>query len=186
MGHLMELTLKDVYQLLITTCRYAYTRNNHLVPSTTFAQVLGLVKKMRFYDLDYAIHTAKQLCEECISLQIITNFEDGIDDEFQNLKESRKFVLDLLNFIGPDYKPYNYDLFLANLEKDKLPRYAFYDESENLLKADVSEEHWLEELCKLAGAQDTDLTYRKEPVSEKLIKITVLEPKETVIYRKTY
>lgn len=185
MGSLMNLTLKDVYQLLITTCRYAYTRNNHLVPATTFEQVLGLVKKMNFYDSDYAIYTAKQLCEECISLQINTNFENGIDDEFQNLKESRKFVLNLLDFIGSDYKPYNYDLFLANLEKDKLPRYAFYDEFENVLKADVSEEHWLDELCKLAGAQDTTLKYRKEPVSKNLIKFTILEPKETVIYRKT-
>jgi len=129
----LDLSLKDVYQLLIGEMRYGYTRNNHLMPSCGYDKAYDILPRFLEVDKEYALHTAKQLCDECISDQIVGHFYNGIDDEFGNLVEARKFVRWLLNFVmtnsdGEDWFPYNYDMFVNNLAKDDEPRYLVYEE----------------------------------------------------------
>ena len=88
----MNVSLKNVYQLLISEMRYGYRRNNHLMPSCGYDKVKTLVPQMYEVDKEYAIYTMKQLCEECISDQLTANFYDG---ETMNLE----IVLKLLNLL---------------------------------------------------------------------------------------
>ena len=123
----VKIKLKDLYQLLISTARYAYTRNNHLMPSSFYEQAKRLLVEMKDADPEWAVNTAKQLCDECISDEIQNHFYDGIDDEYNNLYDSREFVKWLLDFIANGtWKPYNYSNFEANLKKDDEPRYNIY------------------------------------------------------------
>lgn len=123
----VKIKLKDLYQLLISTARYAYTRNNHLMPGSFYEQAKRLLVEMKDADPEWAINTAKQLCDECISDEIQNHFYEGIDDEYNNLQDSRKFVKWLLDFIdNNNWKPYNYADFEANLKKDDEPRYNIY------------------------------------------------------------
>lgn len=123
----VKIKLKDLYQLLIATARYAYTRNNHLMPGSFYEQAKRLLVEMKDADPEWAINTAKQLCDECISDEIQNHFYEGIDDEYNNLQDSRKFVKWLLDFIdNNNWKPYNYADFEANLKKDDEPRYNIY------------------------------------------------------------
>ena len=123
----VEIKLKDLYQLLISTARYAYTRNNHLMPGSFYEQAKRLLVKMKEADPEWGVNTAKQLCDECISDEIHNHFYDRIDDEYNNLHDSRDFVKWLLNFIANGtWKPYNYADFEANLKKDDEPRYNIY------------------------------------------------------------
>ena len=133
----LELDLKDVYQLLIAECRYGYGRNNHLMPDGAYEKVKRIVPQMYEVDKEYAVYTLKQICEECISDQLTWNFYDGEDDEFGNRKEAIKFVNWCLQWIhthetdkrydGSAWFPYNYDNFVANIDKDKEPRYLIYE-----------------------------------------------------------
>ena len=123
----VKIKLKDLYQLLISTARYAYTRNNHLMPGSFYEQAKRLLVEMKDADSEWAINTAKQLCDECISDEIQNHFYDGIDDEYNNLLDSREFVKWLSDFIANGaWKPYNYTDFEANLKKDDEPRYNIY------------------------------------------------------------
>ena len=123
----VKIKLKDLYQLLISTARYAYTRNNHLMPGSFYEQAKRLLVEMKDADPEWAINTAKQLCDECISDEIQNHFYEGIDDEYNNLQDSRKFVKWLLDFIdNNNWKPYNYADFEANLKKDDEHRYNIY------------------------------------------------------------
>ena len=123
----VKIKLKDLYQLLIATARYAYTRNNHLMPGSFYEQAKRLLVEMKDAEPEWAINTAKQLCDECISDEIQNHFYEGIDDEYNNLQDSRKFVKWLLDFIdNNNWKPYNYADFEANLKKDDEPRYNIY------------------------------------------------------------
>ena len=133
----MKLPLKDVYQLLISEMRYGYKRNNHLMPSCGYDKVKTFVPQMYKVDKEYAVYTMKQLCEECISDQLMMNFYDGEDDEHGNRAEAIKFVKWSMQWIhqhetdkrydGSTWLPYNYDLFLDNLAKDDEPRYLVYE-----------------------------------------------------------
>ena len=133
----LELDLRDVYQLLIAECRYGYTRNNHLMPGGAYDKVKRIVPQMYEVDKDFAVHTIKQLCEECISDQLMMNFYDGEDDEHGNRAEAIEFVKWSLSWIhehetdsryeGSAWFPYNHDLFLDNLAKDNEPRYLVYE-----------------------------------------------------------
>lgn len=133
----LSLNLKDVYQMLIAECRYGYGRNNHLMPDGAYDKVKRIVPQMYEVDNDYAIYTLKQICEECISDQLIWNFFDGEDDEHGNRKDAINFVNWCLQWIhthetdkryeGSVWFPYNYDGFTANLDKDKEPRYLIYE-----------------------------------------------------------
>ena len=129
----MNVSLKNVYQLLISEMRYGYRRNNHLMPSCGYDKVKTLVPQMYEVDKEYAVYTMKQLCEECISDQLAANFYDGEDDEFGNRAEAIKFINWSIQWINQhennsnNWLPYNHDLFVANLAKDDEPRYLVYE-----------------------------------------------------------
>ena len=130
---MMNVSLKNVYQLLISEMRYGYRRNNHLMPSCGYDKVKTLVPQMCEVDKEYAIYTMKQLCEECISDQLSANFYDGEDDEYGNRAEAIEFVKWSMQWINQhennsnNWLPYNHDLFVANLAKDDEPRYLVYE-----------------------------------------------------------
>ena len=134
---MMNVSLKNVYQLLISEMRYGYRRNNHLMPSCGYDKVKTMVPQMYEIDKEYAVYTMKQLCEECISDQLSANFYDGEDDEYGNRAEAIEFVKWSLQWINQheaehghksgDWLPYNHDLFEANLAKDNEPRYLVYE-----------------------------------------------------------
>lgn len=128
----MNIELKDLYQLLIAECRYGYTRNNHLMPEGAYDHVKQYLPLMIEEDKDFAIHTAQQLCEECISEEL-SQFEDGIDDENNSRQEAFKFIEWLLMFIDAHddsvikWNPYNYDIYLRNKSLDDEPLYNIYE-----------------------------------------------------------
>lgn len=127
----IKLNLKDVYQLLITECRYGYSRMNHLMPSDAYEKVRRLLPEMQAVDSNYAINTAQQICSECISMNLVTHFYDGIDDEFGSRAEAIQFISWLLEFINCDsssnWTPYNYDQYLDNLKHDNDKIYNVYE-----------------------------------------------------------
>lgn len=189
----INVNVHDLYQLLIGNLRYAYTRNNHLMPSSAFDQTLRILKDMMQSYPKGAVMTAKQICEECISLQIMNNFSNGVEDEYYNLKASRKFVNDLLDLIHISsdenalWYPYNYDLFLKNLELDDSPRYRFYNSKNKIIADKVSENDWLNTLCKLAKKGSYVVSYRREKLGDNKVKFTILkddDSEDKIIYRE--
>ena len=88
----MKVPLKDIYQLLTAECRYGYTRNNHLMPSGAYDRVKEYLPKMYEIDGDFALSTARQLCEEAISDELLAHFRDGVDDQHGNMIETVQFV----------------------------------------------------------------------------------------------
>ena len=158
----VKIKLKDLYQLLIATARYAYTRNNHLMPGSFYEQAKRLLVEMKDAEPEWAINTAKQLCDECISDEIQNHFYEGIDDEYNNLQDSRKFVKWLLDFIdNNNWKPYNYADFEANLKKDDEPRYNIY---------------------KVEGKKEIKIT--DTPASQNNFKDILFKDYLTIVYRK--
>lgn len=120
---------KDLYQFLIAECRYGYSRNNHLMPSGSYRHVWIYLDKLEKVDHSWAMHTAGQLCEECISDNLNMHFWDGIDDEFGNRQEALEFIEKLLEYIhkyDETWLPYNYASYTDNLAKDNEPRYNIY------------------------------------------------------------
>lgn len=158
----VKIKLKDLYQLLISTARYSYRRNNHLMPSSFYDQAQRLLVKMKEVDSEWAVRTAKQLCEECISEEIQNHFYDGIDDDCNNLQDSRSFIKWLLAFIADDtWKPYNYADFKENLKKDDEPRYNIY---------------------KVEGEKEIKIT--DTPASQNNFKDILFKDYLTIVYRK--
>lgn len=132
----VKVNLKDLYQFLISECRYGYTRNNHLMPDDAYDHIKEYLPKIAKKDKDYAIYVAKQLCEECISDQLVARFYDGEDDEFGNRKKAIDFINWCLDYINADidyverekcWQPYNFNLFKENCDKDFEPRYKIYE-----------------------------------------------------------
>lgn len=126
----IEVSLKHLYWYLIETCRYGYTRNNHLMPSGAFDTCREFLPKIAEADSEYAVYIAKQLCEECISDELVTHFYDGIDDEHHTRAEAIKFIeycLDFIHETDSSYKPYNYELYLENLKRDDDKIYDIYE-----------------------------------------------------------
>ena len=123
----IEIETIDLYRFLIGECRYGYTRNNHLMPSFAFDECKKYLPRLLEVDRELAIHTAKQLCDECISHQLVRYFYDGIDDEHGNRTDSINFIEWLLSWINTNgdekFKPYNYDAFLMNKALDDMPIY---------------------------------------------------------------
>lgn len=131
----------DMYQLLIAECRYGYGRNNHLMPWGAYNHVKTYLPLMYKKDPEFALHTACQLCEECISEQLTGNFFDGLDDENENRKQAIEFIKYLLDWIheqGKQYSalkseyyehfyPYNYDLYKVNLQKEEELKYRVFE-----------------------------------------------------------
>lgn len=144
----IKISAIDLYRLLIGECRYGYSRNNHLMPSSAYSEVKKFLQLMLEADPDTALRTAQQLCDECISDQIAMHFPEGLDDEFGNRKEAIEFVKYLLDFVHVNgcesYKPYNYNLFEDNLKKEADLKYTIFeaknfdfdDFNADILKAD--------------------------------------------------
>ena len=132
----MDIELRDVGQLLLFECRYGYTRNNHLMPTEAYDKVKKYIPEMCRIDRDYTLHTLQQICEECISLNLLTNFYDGYDDEFGNRQRSIDFVKWCLEYIKnngqQDYVPYNFDGFKEVLEQENKPKYLVYEVSNDI------------------------------------------------------
>lgn len=127
----VKVKVGDLYQFLISECRYGYTRNNHLMPWSAFNKVKDYIDRMYKVDKDRAIDTLKQICEECISDEINSKFYDGEDDEFGNRYEAINFVYWCINYINDkidvEWVPYNYNVFISNITLDDEPRYMIID-----------------------------------------------------------
>lgn len=118
----------DLYRLLVSELRYAYTWNNWRQPSGSYDDVRRLLPHFLEADADFALSTAKQLCEECISEYLALHFFDGLDDENGNRALAVDFIEWLLKFVHENgdkaYIPYNIDLYRWNIEKHSKLRYA--------------------------------------------------------------
>lgn len=128
---MVEIKPKDLYQFLLTECRYGYTRNNHLMPDGAYRHVEEYLPELLKADKEMAINTAKQLVEECISMELV-QFADGIDDDHGNRASALKFIEEMLQFVykhagSSNWKPYNYDSYLENKALDDKPRYDVYE-----------------------------------------------------------
>lgn len=127
---MVEIKPKDLYQFLLTECRYGYTRNNHLMPDGAYRHVEEYLPELLKADKEIAVNTAKQLVEECISMELC-KFADGIDDESGNRKSAIDFIKRMLELLvnngQSDWRPYNYDLLVKNVQLDDEPRYDVYE-----------------------------------------------------------
>lgn len=191
-----------LYRLLIGNMRYAYTRNNHLMPSTAYEEAKELLGKLIKADPQIGMSTAKQLLEECISDEIVGVFYDGLEDRNGNLKESLAFVDYLKDFIkkhGDDsYLPWNQNMLDNVLNKHKSLRYDLVMMEGNDLMADLFTESMLEEslseddayneLFNLLGTQaftssgTRGITTRMDKVCGKYFKILTPEEHKGEIY----
>lgn len=110
----------DLYQLLVTECRYGYTRNNHLMPRCAYDHIKAYLPLICKEDNELGISTATQLMEECISNQLCRNYDSGLDDEFGNRKEALDFIQYLKDWLaerGVTNMPYNYTRCLDNIKR---------------------------------------------------------------------
>ena len=128
---MVEIKSKDLYQFLLTDCRYGYTRNNHLMPDGAYRHVHEYLPELLKADKEMAISTAKQLCEECISMELV-QFSDGIDDSRGNRTGALQFISEMIKFVTENsddkhWKPFNYDSYEANSDLDDKPRYDIYE-----------------------------------------------------------
>lgn len=118
----IEVDVKTMYQLLVESLRYGYTRNNHLVPDGCYDTVKKYIPVMESVDPEFTIYTVEQLCEECISDNLVRNFYSGEDDEFYNRESGIKFINWCIEFVhkyNSDWKPYNYNQYVENLQHDE-------------------------------------------------------------------
>ena len=121
----------DLCRMLIESCRYGYARNNHLMPWGAFQQCRKYVGKLGKASLEWASHTVRQLCEECISA-MCSNFPNGYDvDSFGmcNRSEYVEFIEWCLSWLTERGQggPYNVDSYLENLALDDERVYVAYD-----------------------------------------------------------
>ena len=150
----MNIDVRDLYQLLIAECRYGYTRNNHLMPDGAYDHVKKYLPIMLKEDQEFAIHTAKQLCEECISEQLCAHFDDGFDDENGSRHSAFKFIGWLLKFVNNDgdtseqvvgatsedyWIPYNFKNFSDNITLDDEPLYNIYEDDYSKVMIELKE-----------------------------------------------
>ena len=118
----VQVGLKDMYQMLIESCRYGYTRNNHLMPWGSFQHVRSYLPKLIKKDREWGLHTASQLCDEAISA-LAGAYPNGYDIDFWggcNMHEYREFIDWLLGILRENgYKmPYNLDQYQWQLRQD--------------------------------------------------------------------
>lgn len=155
----VQVDIGDLYRLLIGEMRYAYSRNNHLMPSGGYDEVKKYLDRMVEVEPSTALHTASQICDECISDQITRNFWSGLDDINDNRKEAVEFVTYLMNWIHEKaetykdsqgvlqylyYRPYNYNQFEANVERAEALRYNL---TINFNNKTIKEENLKEDDC---------------------------------------
>lgn len=168
----IKIDIKDLYQFLIAECRYGYKRNNHLMPDGAYDHAKKYLPLMLEEDKDFAINTAKQLCEECVSDQLAVHFYDGKDDDFENRKSAIEFIEKLLEFVhtndDPAWVPCSYDLFVNNKSIDDTPKYHIYRITttcyERVTDNLISKNEISEQLFKLIN--DDEVTFKKYKVKE--------------------
>ena len=117
----VSIGVKDAYQMLISELRYGYTRNNHLMPWGAYDHVKVYLPVMEAVDQDWALKTAQQAAEECISDELSIRLRD--EDQHGNRKMAVEFVGYLVDWIckrenGHRYMPYNYDHFVSMIGED--------------------------------------------------------------------
>jgi len=186
----VEITAKDLYQFLIVECRYGYARNNHLMPGGAYDHVKKYLPLLLNTDSDWAIDTARQLCEECIGHQLTLWNEPDDDDKYNNRHEALEFVEYLLDFIHSnstyfDWTPFNYSIYVKNKGFDDQPIYNIYEINyETIIADDVSKIRPLKQVNnELLSRNDLpeffanniikkkEYSYRKYKVGNKLVYI---------------
>lgn len=123
---MVKVDTKDLYQMLIAECRYGYFRNNHLMPDGAYDHVSTYLDKIYEDDETFGISTAKQLLEECISDQLVRNFDDGLDDESNNRATAIGFIIYLKQWLkahNANDIAYNEAQYLDNVAKANALRY---------------------------------------------------------------
>lgn len=130
-NEMIKVNVHDMYQLLLSECRYGYTRNNHLMPSGAYQKVKKYLPIMLKVNGDCAFRTVQQLCEECISEQLTMQFYNGLDDEYGSRREAIDFIEYLLQWsrdnFGFELNPYNYDQYTDNLKREQKLKYRVYE-----------------------------------------------------------
>ena len=193
----VQTTIHDLYQLLLAECRYGYKRNNHLMPDGAYSHVKTYLPLMFNEDADMALHTACQLCEECICEQLNWNFSDGLDDEYGNRKRAIEFIEYLLDWVREHssnfYEPYNYSEYVENIEKEFKHKYRVFEldafdakanklreiTTEPLDKKMADEVLFEKELGVTSGIMNrVDITTDKYPIRVVGELIRIVEPKE--------
>lgn len=101
------------------------------MPGCAYDQVKTYAPIIYEVDADCALHTIKQICEECISDEICMNFYNGEDDELGNRAESIRFVEWCIDFVHKhgveSWRPYNFDRYEENVALDDEPVYMVYE-----------------------------------------------------------
>lgn len=171
----VKVEIGDLYQFLLAECRYGYKRNNHLMPGGAYDHVKEYLPLMYKTDKERALHTACQLCDECISDQLMLNFYDGLDDEYNNRAEALKFINYLLEWIhmnGRDisaysnydkYLPYNFNQYVENINKENSLKYRVFEldafeETANKVKELTTESVTKEEADKILFTDELGIT----------------------------
>ena len=165
----VKVEVKDLYQLLLCNCRYGYTRNNHLMPDSSFTQAERYLQAMVKVDKELASHTAKQLCEECIN-ELESRYYYGNDDEYGNRALYLRFIESLLKFLRKndvlfnESQIYNIDKYYRNLSEDLRKKYIIYDNQTQEELTDVlTKQEYLDFLVTSYGKETQDkfvLSYR--------------------------
>lgn len=117
---------KDLYQLLLSECRYGYARNNHLMPNGAYQHVKEYLEPLYKANKSMAFSTATQLIEECIGDQLCMNFSDGMDDDSGNRASALEFIEWLMNWLkehGDVPVIYNWARYIKNIEAAKKLKY---------------------------------------------------------------
>ena len=174
----VEIESIELYRMIIANLRYAYTRNNHLEPSSTFEYLKKLLPNLIEADKETGLHTAEQVCDEAISLELTTNFGNGHDDEFGNRRETLNFIEYLVDLIKANegHLPYNIDQVTINVATEYKPRYQIYEELEDgtlklLSDKVVSEASYQDALWDFiettVGKNITEASYNKQRIERK-------------------
>lgn len=119
--HVVEVGLKDLYQMLIMGNRYGCSRNNHLEPWGAFDHCKVYLPKMMEADKEWGTHTARQLCEEAIGE--LWHFKKGYEgDPNHNWDLYIDFIWHCIHFLSDagcllSNVPYNIDNLFSSLER---------------------------------------------------------------------
>ena len=127
----VSVDMRDLYQMLVTECRYGYTQNNHFMPEGAFEHCRTYITKMLSVDKEWTLVSLNQLCDECIT-NLCYNFPHG-DNFYGNRDMYIKFIEWCLNILKENNKPYpyNYEAFVENKYEDDIPKYTLYNDLTN-------------------------------------------------------
>ena len=171
----VKVQIKDLYQLLLGDTRYAETRYHTSARWGAFSKCRQYLPAMIKVDLEWGLHTAKQLCEEAISA-LEWMFYYGDDERYGDRKEYLDFIKWLLDFLqanadenGMYRLPYNVDGYYRNLTEDDRPHFLVYhlDGSEKVSELRTKNNYMdyiFEVAPEAAKFEPNSLLYRSETV----------------------